>query len=159
MPPGPAYNWLCVLYSTAEILSHAARHRAAQVVPRSTSAPLTSRKRRRTGETAESAPILVVDHTRAVERSFEHEFGSVNGGKIEEPGPNEADALTKEVQPIGQDTGIPPLAAKSSGNAASTVQVQSQNAAAAEVIYPSSIIQNVDTQTVRINSAFNRTFL
>lgn len=30
MPPGPAYNFLCVLSSTANILTHAARLRAAQ---------------------------------------------------------------------------------------------------------------------------------
>lgn len=65
MPPGPAYNWLCVLYSTAEILSHAARHRAAQIVPRSTSAPINSRKRRRTEE--------IFDHARGSEKSSAHE--------------------------------------------------------------------------------------
>jgi hypothetical protein len=63
MPPGPAYNWLCVLHSTAEILSHAARYRAAQIVPRST---LHSRKRRRTEETA------CVDHVQDL-KSSEHE--------------------------------------------------------------------------------------
>lgn len=31
MPPGPAYNWLCVLSSAADILSHAARIRASQI--------------------------------------------------------------------------------------------------------------------------------
>jgi hypothetical protein len=67
MPPGPAYNWLCVLHSTAEILSHAARHRATQIVPRSTSSPLNSRKRRRTEEAVD---ILVnVDHARSTEKS------------------------------------------------------------------------------------------
>jgi aarF domain-containing kinase len=30
MPPGPAYNFLCVLSSFADILTHAARIRAAQ---------------------------------------------------------------------------------------------------------------------------------
>ena len=70
MPPGPVYNWLCVLHSTAEILSHAARHRATQIVPRSTS-PLNSRKRRRTEETVD---ILVrVDHARSAEKSSGHE--------------------------------------------------------------------------------------
>ena len=67
MPPGPAYNWLCVLHSAAEILSHAARHRAAQIVPRSTFTPINSRKRRRTEETAG------VDHARGTEKSSENE--------------------------------------------------------------------------------------
>ena len=31
MPPGPAYNWLCVLSSAAGILGHAARIRASQI--------------------------------------------------------------------------------------------------------------------------------
>jgi len=35
MPPSPAYNWLCVLCSAANILSHAARHRASQLAPKS----------------------------------------------------------------------------------------------------------------------------
>ncbi|KAK0480292.1 ABC1-domain-containing protein [Armillaria novae-zelandiae] len=34
MPPGPAYNWLCVLASAADILGHAARIRASQVAGR-----------------------------------------------------------------------------------------------------------------------------
>lgn len=53
MPPGPAYNWLCVLHSISEILSHAARYRATQIAPRFTSSPLNSRKRRRTEETVD----------------------------------------------------------------------------------------------------------
>ena len=71
MPPGPAYNWLCVLHSTAEILSHAARHRAAQIVPKSTSSPLNSRKRQRTEETVD-IPVSV-DHARSTEKSSGHE--------------------------------------------------------------------------------------
>jgi aarF domain-containing kinase len=31
MPPGPAYNWLCVLHTTAEILANVAKHRAGSV--------------------------------------------------------------------------------------------------------------------------------
>ncbi|KAJ3982528.1 ABC1-domain-containing protein [Lentinula detonsa] len=31
MPPGPGYNWICVLSSTAEILGHAAKYRASQL--------------------------------------------------------------------------------------------------------------------------------
>ncbi|THV05083.1 ABC1-domain-containing protein [Dendrothele bispora CBS 962.96] len=31
MPPGPAYNWFCVLSSTVDILSHAAKYRATQL--------------------------------------------------------------------------------------------------------------------------------
>lgn len=31
MPPGPAFNWLCVLSSAADILGHAARIRVAQL--------------------------------------------------------------------------------------------------------------------------------
>ena len=121
MPPGPAYNWLCVLYSTAEILSHAARHRATQIVPRSTSIPLNSPKRRRTEEL-------------------------------------EIDELTKGVQPAGQDTDIPPLVAKASEDVISTVQVQSQDVPGAQAVYASSIIRNVDTQTVYFNPTFNRVF-
>lgn len=34
MPPGPAYNWLCVLHSVGDVLYHAAHIRASQVAPR-----------------------------------------------------------------------------------------------------------------------------
>lgn len=79
MPPGPAYNWLCVLHSTAEILSHAARHRATRIVPRSTSSPLNSRKRRRTEETVDI--VVSVDHARSAEKSSEPE-PTVNASSI-----------------------------------------------------------------------------
>lgn len=50
MPPGPAYNWFCVLSSFADVLSHAAKIRASQVTPRT--AVLHPRKRRRTEDVA-----------------------------------------------------------------------------------------------------------
>lgn len=37
MPPGPAFNWICVAHSALDILNHAARYRAAQL-----SSPLAS---------------------------------------------------------------------------------------------------------------------
>ena len=61
MPPGPAYNWFCVLYSAAEILSHAARYRAAQVSSRNAAAYANPRKRRRTEEPMEIPVHVVVD--------------------------------------------------------------------------------------------------
>ncbi|KAF9476631.1 ABC1-domain-containing protein [Pholiota conissans] len=60
MPPGPAYNWLCVLNSTAEILSHAARYKAAQVAPSSLASYANPRKRRRT-----DGPVDVQEHESA----------------------------------------------------------------------------------------------
>ena len=74
MPPGPAYNWLCVLHSISEILSHAARYRATQIAPRFTSSPLNSRKRRRTEE-LETVDIQVgVDlQVARTEKSSGHE--------------------------------------------------------------------------------------
>ena len=44
MPPGPTYNWLCVVCSAADILSRAARIRASELAPRST---LTTTKKRK----------------------------------------------------------------------------------------------------------------
>ncbi|RDB23565.1 Atypical kinase COQ8, mitochondrial [Hypsizygus marmoreus] len=38
MPRSPVYSWFCVLCSTANILSHAARYRASQVAPQATTA-------------------------------------------------------------------------------------------------------------------------
>ena len=74
MPPGPAYNWLCVLHSISEILSHAARYRATQIAPRFNSSPLNSRKRRRTEE-LETVDIQVgVDlQVARTEKSSGHE--------------------------------------------------------------------------------------
>ncbi|KAL0578435.1 hypothetical protein V5O48_003585 [Marasmius crinis-equi] len=43
MPPGPAYNWLCVISSVADIASHAARYRAAQLGKRSVEVALRRR--------------------------------------------------------------------------------------------------------------------
>ena len=75
MPPGPAYNWFCVLYSAAEILSHAARYRAAQVSSRNAAAYANPRKRRRTEERTEiPVDVVVVEDlsiaTRGVHDSF-----------------------------------------------------------------------------------------
>ena len=56
MPPGPAYNWICVLTSTAEIISHAARYRATQFTslpPRTARNESNPLKRRRTEEAEE----------------------------------------------------------------------------------------------------------
>jgi len=63
MPPGPAYNFLCVLSSVADILTHATRIRAAQTgvsVPTIISA---TRKRRKidpqdNADLGENEPIL-----------------------------------------------------------------------------------------------------
>ncbi|KJA22615.1 hypothetical protein HYPSUDRAFT_642600 [Hypholoma sublateritium FD-334 SS-4] len=53
MPPGPAYNWLCVLNSTVEIISHAAQYKAAQVAPKAIGSCIRPRKRRRTDDFAD----------------------------------------------------------------------------------------------------------
>jgi aarF domain-containing kinase len=47
MSPGPAYNFLCVLSSVADILTHAARIRAAQAAVSGTTIPSVTRKRRK----------------------------------------------------------------------------------------------------------------
>jgi len=79
MPPGPAYNWLCVLYSASEILGHAARYRASQVAPRAT-ALADSRKRRRT----EPSPP-VVQHAPVVDRVMQEDAASKNqSGPLEQ---------------------------------------------------------------------------
>lgn len=48
MPPGPAYNWLCVVCSAADILSRAAHIRATQLAHRSS--PLTAKKQNESPE-------------------------------------------------------------------------------------------------------------
>jgi hypothetical protein len=47
MPPGPAYNFLCVLSSAADILAHAARIRAAQTVVSGATTTSAKQKRRK----------------------------------------------------------------------------------------------------------------
>jgi len=44
MPPGPAYNWFCVLYSAAQIIGHAARCRGPRI---SSTTSLKSDRRRK----------------------------------------------------------------------------------------------------------------
>jgi len=62
MPPGPVYNWLCVLHSAAEILGHAARYRAAQFPLQHTDSFVAPRKRKKTEENAtEEAPLQTSD--------------------------------------------------------------------------------------------------
>lgn len=51
MPPSPAYNWFCVLASTAEILSSAARYRAAQLNPNYLATSYANPRKRRTEDT------------------------------------------------------------------------------------------------------------
>jgi hypothetical protein len=46
MPPGPAFNFFCILSSVADILTHAARIRAAQTVARASGGPITSTERK-----------------------------------------------------------------------------------------------------------------
>ncbi|KAF8228088.1 ABC1-domain-containing protein [Tricholoma matsutake] len=92
MPPGPAYNWLCVVCSATDIISRAARIRATQLAPRSS--PLTAKKRKESPEgrsqkslhdTEADAPELQVPpsvalsstgSTEAVQNLTRHESGS-----------------------------------------------------------------------------------
>ncbi|KAF8622614.1 hypothetical protein AX15_006871 [Amanita polypyramis BW_CC] len=50
MPPGPAYNWLCVVYSAVNILSHAAQYRVAQVAQRPSTKATVANLRSRQAE-------------------------------------------------------------------------------------------------------------
>ncbi|KAK7050998.1 hypothetical protein VNI00_005110 [Paramarasmius palmivorus] len=81
MPPGPAYNWFCVISSVAEIITHAARYRATQanslgahtglrgtrriptgIRPRQTVAREdTERDAKETGHTTASTPVFNVN--------------------------------------------------------------------------------------------------
>ena len=60
MPPGPAYNWLCVAHSLYDILGHAAHIRAAQLARAGRAvgagADQLSRKRKRDEHSPASAP-------------------------------------------------------------------------------------------------------
>lgn len=54
MPPGPGYNWLCVLSSATDILTHAAKIRAAQL-PRTA---LGGRKRNKPDSSVALSPAV-----------------------------------------------------------------------------------------------------
>jgi aarF domain-containing kinase len=68
MPPGPVYNWLCVVCSAADILSHAARIRTSQLAPRSSTLPAknwrksSESKRKSPDDTTTNASTDVNDH-------------------------------------------------------------------------------------------------
>ncbi|KAJ3755059.1 ABC1-domain-containing protein [Lentinula raphanica] len=102
MPPGPAYNWFCVLSSTAEILSYAARYRVSQVTRLSKENTLPNRAR---------SAVLEYDwndlkvKTRTVEERLESR--EVDARKVEvncttaEPGPTSTLSSSNEnVEPI-----------------------------------------------------------
>ena len=89
MPPGPAYNWLCVVHSVAEILAHAARYRAAQLSPSSLStahASLTRKKR-------------PVDELKASERERFEQIKRVDTFLGEAPGSTTSRELQGNVVP------------------------------------------------------------
>ncbi len=62
MPPGPAYNWLCVASSLVDILSHSAQIRAAQLARNRAAlgADSLSRKRKRDGSYPDPNPAATV---------------------------------------------------------------------------------------------------
>jgi len=52
MPQTPAYNWFCVLYGAAEVLSHAAQYRAGQLAATSSAVAVARKRRGTTQETS-----------------------------------------------------------------------------------------------------------
>ncbi|KAG7450996.1 ABC1-domain-containing protein [Guyanagaster necrorhizus] len=64
MPPGPAYNWLCVLSSAADILGHAARIRASQIAGQRS--VLVSRMNNRDAPALEENKIKTEENVRPV---------------------------------------------------------------------------------------------
>ena len=55
MPPTPAYNWFCVLYGAAEVLSHAAQYRAGQLASTRSAVAVARNRKGRTQETPRRA--------------------------------------------------------------------------------------------------------
>lgn len=77
MPPGPAYNVLCAISAAANVLSHAAQYRVAQVAASRTVAAAAS---------SSSSASLVVSDPRPVEkRSFSEEPRVVQTSTTTEP--------------------------------------------------------------------------
>ena len=64
MPPGPAFNWICVAHSALDILNHAARYRAAQL-----SSPLASQSVRKQQKV--NGRVSVGRHERNEEEELE----------------------------------------------------------------------------------------
>jgi hypothetical protein len=98
MPPGPVYNWLCVLHSAAEILGHAARYRAAQSPLQHTDSFFAPRKQKRTEESAtEEAPL---------QRSNIVAFaGEIAGRQVV----HKRETPSEHVPPVAQDVSAQPV--------------------------------------------------
>ncbi|KAF8889132.1 ABC1 family-domain-containing protein [Infundibulicybe gibba] len=95
MPPGPAYNWLCVLLSTADILSHAARLRGCQ------SAYALTQHDRVNLETSYSPASTPAIKKVQLEETVGFLPNDVPPARTHEPSrqPNTPEPLVREVQP------------------------------------------------------------
>ncbi|KAI0334215.1 ABC1-domain-containing protein [Cubamyces sp. BRFM 1775] len=90
MPPGPAYNWLCVASSVCNILSHAAHIRAAQLA--------------RAGQTVTQAELL--SRRRKGDESYPYERSHITEIRFAEDGELEATrepASTPNVTPVSSE--------------------------------------------------------
>lgn len=82
MPPGPAYNWLCVLYSASEILGNAARYRSAQIA--GTTRPITKRRRYDVGQDSVTSTSVELGGTEGEEPTGDvSTTGATDGAQIE----------------------------------------------------------------------------
>ncbi|KAF5329359.1 hypothetical protein D9619_009181 [Psilocybe cf. subviscida] len=102
MPPGTAYNWLCVIHGAVDILSYAARHRANQVTPQAVASYANPRKRRRTDTELDS------EAAEAVHRYYEPRGANERSAQVV---PESLPVEMKEAQIGGKtyDAPLPPI--------------------------------------------------
>ncbi|KAK0495330.1 ABC1-domain-containing protein [Armillaria luteobubalina] len=86
MPPGPAYNWLCVLSSAADILGHAARVRASQIAGQRSVLVARTRNRDAPAPAPEGNKIKIEENVRPLQ-----------GGRLIEPVALSRDSIPLEI--------------------------------------------------------------
>ncbi|PFH46497.1 hypothetical protein AMATHDRAFT_77645 [Amanita thiersii Skay4041] len=99
MPPSPAYNWFCVLYSAANILSHAAQYRSSQVLPKAglRAGGVAAKRRRATASE---------DELQGAIHSYNEEYSDITLGIEIDVGASEPVKSYSEVSQVGPS--LPP---------------------------------------------------
>jgi aarF domain-containing kinase len=75
MPPGPAYNFLCVISSLANIFTHAARIRTAQTAVSVPTIVFAKRKQRKI-DSHDVEPIIISSETSEAQTNAPYEVSA-----------------------------------------------------------------------------------
>lgn len=132
MPPGPAYNWLCVLHSVGDVLYHAAQIRATQVAPRAVTA--VKRARQTTTDAAREFEAAELGQQRpqpiSLEESAQESLKSSAAPFVIPPGPKVVTSIhfrTEDKPSNVQAVPEPPLPDISALSEVRTAQADAQD--------------------------------